>query len=351
MSRRGFLTASARAGLGVTGLAALLEGCSSAVHLSPTGPSRGGVTNLIIDGARAWFFAGGITRQSDGSYYLVYQYKPFAGNDYIRGRRLPSLSAPAGPEEVCFDGVSIDPSVTTLPTGETLVLVHHGAANWLTVRRPDGSFSALTEVGPAGESMISRAGERVFIAYKQAGVESATWIPVLAREIYSPTTFGPPVDTGARTGAMTPSGMHAQKRSSIGGIGASDVLLAWDQPRTPSGGIRSIWVARSQDGTTWTSHQEVASNGRDLRNAFVLQIDQDQTRVYYEAGGGQIGLVLTADGGRTWTEPVIASMPRAVTGASRVSLFVHDGSIYCFSGWQTKGGGNLGIFGVGSAAP
>ena len=65
MSRRGFLTASARAGLGVTGLAALLEGCSSAVHLSTraikpevTEDSLGKSIVISISQNRLWLYDG-----------------------------------------------------------------------------------------------------------------------------------------------------------------------------------------------------------------------------------------------------------------------------------------------------
>ena len=126
-----------------------------------------------------------------------------------------------------------------MPDGEIVLLVNHS----LIARREDGSFSAPTPVGPAGESMISRVGDRVFIAYREAPAPDPTWIPVLVRQVLSSTSVAPPIDTGARTGAETAAGSHAQKRSSIGGLAPLDLLLAWDQPRDPGGGYRSIWVA------------------------------------------------------------------------------------------------------------
>ena len=82
---------------------------------------------------------------------------------------------------------------------------------------------------------------------------------------------------------------------------------------------------------------------------FVLRLNEHQTRVYFEAGGGRLGMVITADAGISWTAPTIVPIPPSVTGVARVSALVDRGSIYCFTGWQAGDGGNLGLFPIGSA--
>src|SRR5207245_10532720 len=111
-------------------------------------------------------------------------------------------------------------------------------------------------------------------------------IPVFCREVLSATTAGPAFDTGARAGAAESGGSSAQKRASIGGIGRSDLLLAWDQPQTSQGGYRSVWVGRSSDGgRRWLGRRGVADTGRDVRNPFVLGVSEVETRVHDVQGG------------------------------------------------------------------
>ena len=349
MSRRAFLGRSAWAAAALGGLGGLLEACSRGGPVAP-GLGASGPVDFAVSTPSGSAFPGGITRQSDGSYYIVYQFKPSSGHDNVRGRKLANLRATPGPQETFYAGTSIDPSDVTMPTGETVILLHAGGDDALLTRRPDGSFSARTVVGPAAESMISRVGDRVFIAFAQL-VASPFVIPVMVRRVLSPTTFGPAVDTGARTGAAQAGGQSAQKRSSVGGVGPSELLLAWNQPQTPTGGYRSIWIARSpDDGTTWGAHTKVADIGRDIRNPFVLQVSPSETRVYWEQGGGggnpPLGWVGTTDAGTTWSSPADVPVPSGVTGGARPSFLVDGGTIYCFAGWSTPGGHVLGIFPV-----
>ncbi|MGQ0670250.1 MAG: twin-arginine translocation signal domain-containing protein, partial [Actinomycetota bacterium] len=162
MDRRSFLK-----GLGVAaagGWGFLVSACGRGrADQQPFDFGRGEM--LVVDeDPGELFFSGGITKQSDGSYFAVYQRQPRAGSAYVRGRTL----LPVGPEEVFYDGRSIDPSVTTLASGETLINLHRRGAIWLIVREGDGTFTQPIEVGPAGESMISTVGTRTFVAYAEA---------------------------------------------------------------------------------------------------------------------------------------------------------------------------------------
>jgi hypothetical protein len=347
MSRRRFLAASAIGAGTLLGAGAAVAALTRPGGSSPdasTGPGAEDVTNIVDARTEAKMFPGGITKQADGSYYVTYELKPDGGTAEVRGRRLPSLHAAAGPPEVFYGGISIDPSVVTMPAGQTVILLHHANTDSLITRSPTATFSSPVVVArEAAESMISRVGDRVFIAFVQADAPDPFQIPVFAQEILSPTTYRTPVDTGARAGAAEPGGSHFQKRCSIGGIGSGDLLLAWNQPATPTGGHRSIWVARSSDGVTWTGHRMVADDGDDLRNPFVLQVGTE-TRVYYVKPGNPLGMVRTTDAGTTWSAPAEVQIPPTVHDAARPSFFVDDGRVYCFAAWTPKVGSRLGIF-------
>ena len=257
---------------------------------------------------------------------------------------LADLGAIVETEEAIFDGVSIDPRRGDARDRETVILIHHSGIDWLTTRLPGPKFTTPVAIGAAGESMMANVSGRVFVAFAQAFATDPFSIPIFCREVLSATTAGPAFDTGARAGAAVSGGSSAQKRSSIGGIGRSELLLAWDQPQTSQGGYRSIWAARSSDGgRTWFGHRKVADTGLDVRNPFVLGVSDVETRVYYVQGGTQpLGEVRTGDGGGTWSAPKAVSIPPTVVGTPRPSFFQTGGSIYCFTSLGS-GGNALGI--------
>jgi len=350
LGRREFLRIAAVAGLGVAG-AAELAACTREPAPAPSpvrlGPNLEGVTNVLggIPVSSGSLFPGGIARQHDGSFYVDYMHGKTSTHAVVRGRRLASLEGTAGVEEDLFGGVAIDPSVVTMPTGQTVILLHRGGQDWLITRNEDATFTTPLLVGPAGESMVSWVGDRVFVAYADAHPASPFWMPVYVREILTATTAGPQIDTGARTGAASSNGAQAEKRSSVGGIGASDLLLAWNQPQSQSGGYRSIWAARSVDGKTWSSHVKVADTGGNIRNPFVLKVSDSETHVYFVQGGtSPLGMVKTTDGGKTWSDPSDVGVPPTVNGAPRPSMFLDNGRIYCFSVFQAGPNHLLAIF-------
>ncbi len=132
-----------------------------------------------------------------------------------------------------------------------------------------------------------------------------------------------------------------------------ELITVWNRPSDPPGGDRTIWGAISEDdGLSWGEPFPVAaSDGNDLVNPFAILVPSTgELRVYFVnrhgGGGSSLGVAVSADQGRTWSEAEDAPTPAGTRGSPGRPVFVVDdqGRVVCLGSWRIDGTYVLGTF-------